>query len=136
MKDDTTKVEFRKKASDTGKLLAGAKFVLYDSKGDKVTSWTSTNKAYRIDASLKVGAKYIWHEVSAPSGYKKAEDVTFMVNKDGKVQVVEMIDEKIVTPDLPKTGGTSSNPAPLIAIGITMMIAGAFVFFRVKTREN
>ena len=135
MKDDTTKVEFRKKASDTGKLLAGAKFVLYDSKGDKVTSWTSTNKAYRIDASLKVGAKYTWHEVSAPSGYKKAEDVTFTVNKYGKVQAVEMIDEKIVTPDLPKTGGTSSNPAPLIAIGITMMIAGAFVFFRVKTRE-
>lgn len=136
MKDDTTKVEFRKKASDTGKLLAGAKFVLYDSKGDKITSWTSTNKAYKIDASLKAGAKYTWHEVSAPSGYKKADDVTFTVNKDGKVQVVEMIDEKIVTPDLPKTGGTSSNPAPLIAIGITMMIAGAFVFFRVKTREN
>lgn len=44
MKDDTTKIEFSKIASDTKKLLPGAKYKVLDSKGKKVYEFTTTKK--------------------------------------------------------------------------------------------
>lgn len=46
MKDDTTKIEFSKIASDTKKLLPGAKYKVLDSNGKKVYEFTTTKKLY------------------------------------------------------------------------------------------
>lgn len=136
MKDDTTKVWFYKKAKDTNELLSGAKLKLYDSAGNAVASWTSSEQPYKLEGVLKSGETYTWEEVSAPRSYAKAEKVTFTVANSGKPQKFSMFDAKIVTPDLPKTGGVSANPAVLIALGVTMMLAGVFIFFRLRTRRE
>lgn len=105
MKDDTTKIEFSKIASDTKKLLPGAKYGVYDSKGKKVYEFTTTDKAVMLDGILKVGETYTFVEEQVPEHYKKAKDVKITVKDTGKVQKVKAVDERIPeVPDTPQTG--------------------------------
>ena len=106
MKDDTTKIEFSKIASDTKKLLKGAKYGVYDSKGEKVFEFTTNKKkAVILDRVLKAGETYTFVEEKAPKHYKKAEDVKIKVKDTGKVQKIKVIDERIPeVPDTPQTG--------------------------------
>lgn len=105
MKDDTTKIEFSKIASDTKKLLPGAKYKVLDSKGKKVYEFTTSDKAVMIDSILKVGETYMFVEEQAPEHYKKAKDVKITVKDTGKVQKVKAVDERIPeVPDTPQTG--------------------------------
>ena len=59
MKDDTTKIEFSKIASDTKKLLPGAEYKVLDSKGKKVYEFTTSDKAIILDGILKAGETYV-----------------------------------------------------------------------------
>ena len=105
MKDDTTKIEFSKIASDTKKLLPGAKYKVLDSKGKKVYEFTTTDKAVMLDGILKAGETYTFVEEQAPEHYKKAKDVKITVKDTGKVQKVKAVDERIPeVPDTPQTG--------------------------------
>lgn len=105
MKDDTTKIEFSKIASDTKKLLPGAKYGVYDSKGKKVYEFTTSDKAVMIDGILKAGETYTFVEEQAPEHYKKAKDVKITVKDTGKVQKVKAVDERIPeVPNTPQTG--------------------------------
>lgn len=105
MKDDTTKIEFSKIASDTKKLLPGAKYGVYDSKGKKVYEFTTTDKAVMLDGILKAGETYTFVEEQVPEHYKKAKDVKITVKDTGKVQKVKAVDERIPEiPDTPQTG--------------------------------
>lgn len=121
MKDDTTKVEFSKMASDTKKLLPGAKYKVLDSKGKMVYEFTTTKKAILLEGILKVGETYTFVEEKAPEHYKKAKDVKITVKDTGKVQKLKAVDERIPdVPDTPQTGGSGN----IVAI----VIAGIFVF--------
>lgn len=105
MKDDTTKIEFSKIASDTKKLLPGAKYKVLDSKGKKVYEFTTTDKAVMLDGILKAGETYTFVEEQAPEHYKKAKNVKITVKDTGKVQKVKAVDERIPeVPDTPQTG--------------------------------
>lgn len=105
MKDDTTKIEFSKIASDTKKLLPGAKYKVLDSKGKKVYEFTTSDKAVMIDGILKAGETYTFVEEQAPEHYKKAKNVKITVKNTGKVQKVKAVDERIPeVPDTPQTG--------------------------------
>lgn len=105
MKDDTTKIEFSKIASDTKKLLPGAKYKVLDSKGKNVYEFTTTDKAVMLDGILKVGETYTFVEEKAPEHYKKAKDVKITVKDTGKVQKLKAVDERIPeVPDTPQTG--------------------------------
>ena len=105
MKDDTTKIEFSKIASDTKKLLPGAKYKVLDSNGKKVYEFTTTKKVVLLDGILKAGETYTFVEQKAPEHYKKAEDVKITVKDTGKVQKLKVVDERIPeVPDTPQTG--------------------------------
>ena len=66
-----------------GEELEGAK-IRISKDGKEVESWTSTKTA----KSLKLEAgEYVFHEISAPAGYKVVTDITFTVDKDGNVTV-------------------------------------------------
>ena len=105
MKDDTTKIEFSKIASDTKKLLPGAKYKVLDSKGKKVYEFITSDKEVMIDSILKAGETYTFVEEQAPEHYKKAKDVKITVKDTGKVQKVKAVDERIPeVPDTPQTG--------------------------------
>lgn len=105
MKDETTKIEFSKIASDTKKLLPGAKYKVLDSKGKKVYEFTTSDKVVMLYGILKVGETYTFVEEQVPEHYKKAKDVKITVKDTGKVQKVKAVDERIPeVPDTPQTG--------------------------------
>ncbi len=152
MYDDTTKVEFSKLASDTKKLLTGAKIGVYDSKGSEIYSFTTKkNLPVQLYGMLKVGETYTFREIKAPSSYSKAEDVSFTVEDTGEIQKVVMTDKKLVikkkektpttklstkvpkggtTPKQPKTG---SSDVVLLAV-VLMILSGGSFFIGVRKR--
>ena len=73
-----------------GEEIAGAEIQIY--KGTTVTGtplaeWTSV-QGQSHELSLPVG-KYVFHEVAAPNGYVAVTDITFQVNYDGTVTVLD-----------------------------------------------
>ena len=106
MKDDTTKIKFSKIASDTKKLLPGAEYAVYDSKGKKVYEFVTTDEAIIIEGVLAADETYTFVEEKVPDNYKKADDVKITVKDTGKVQKIKVIDERIPeVPNTPQTGG-------------------------------
>ncbi len=93
MKDDTTKVSISKKDITGDGELAGAKLQVLDKDGKVIDSWVSGDKPHEINGVLVAGEKYTLHEEVAPDGYKVANDIEFVVNADGTVTKVTMIDE-------------------------------------------
>lgn len=61
--------------------------------GNVIDSWVSDGTTHEISGILAAGAKYILHEVSAPDGYVVATDVEFIVDANGKVTEVTMLDD-------------------------------------------
>lgn len=140
MKDDTTKIRFRKEASDTKKLLPGARYHVYDSSGKKVYAFTTrAKKAETIEGVLKVGETYTFVEQKAPENYEKAADVTITVKDTGKVQNLKAVDKrkegKIVTdtPDDFSEGGDGFSPKTgymilIMVLAFLMMTSGAAAY--------
>ena len=93
MKDDTTKVSITKKDITGENEIAGATLEVWDMQGNVIDSWVSDGTAHEISGILTAGAKYILHEVSAPDGYVVATDVEFIVDANGKVTEVTMLDD-------------------------------------------
>lgn len=103
MKDDTTKIEFAKMASDTNGLLKGAEYKVYDSNGREVYSFTTSNKKSEIiEGILRINETYTFVESKVPKGYKKAEDVKITVGDTGKIQELKVIDQRVVKQEIGK----------------------------------
>lgn len=82
------KVSIKKTDASGKQVLAGAKLLLKNKEDKtKVLSWTSEEEAKVFEKVLNVGNTYTLSEVTAPSGYEVAEDITFTVEKDGTVSI-------------------------------------------------
>lgn len=92
MKDAATSVKVSKTDITGEKEIAGAQLQILDADGNIVEKWISDGTTYVVDSKLAAGAVYTLHEVSAPAGYRVAEDVKFTVDKDGKTTTVTMKD--------------------------------------------
>ena len=100
-----TKVTVSKIASDTGNALPGAEMEIWNKDHTaKLDSWTTDGTAHTV--SLTEGI-YILHEANAPTGYSKAEDITFKVNKNGTFQIGKDKVESITMVDALITGSVS-----------------------------
>lgn len=121
----TQKVTFSKVNLD-GQEIAGAQIKIF--KGDKaegtaLQSWTSeANQSKEID--LETGV-YTFHEEAAPTGYLAVTDITFQVNSDATVTVlnansnaVEYKNRKLVITDQkdPKNTDSSDSLDPTLPI--------------------
>ncbi|SDB40730.1 Cna protein B-type domain-containing protein [Ruminococcaceae bacterium FB2012] len=93
MVDDTTKTSITKTDISGDKEVEGAEMKLFDSDGNIVEEWTSTDEAHEINGRLKAGDKYTLHEESAPDGYVIAADIVFTVSEKGEIDVVTMKDD-------------------------------------------
>ncbi len=93
MVDDTTKVQISKKDITTGEELEGATLQVIDENGTVIEEWISGSEPHFIEAVLTAGKTYTLRETIAPDGYTVANDVDFVVNEDGTVTEVEMIDD-------------------------------------------
>ena len=99
-----------------GSELEGAVLELTDGTGALVDQWTSTTTARTFE--LKPGT-YKFHEVSAPSGYLVADDITFTVAIDGTITVDGKAVDKVVMIDrkkpeettVPETTPAETTPA-------------------------
>ena len=145
-KDDDfpRKVTFSK-VNIAGKEIEGAKIKIF--KGDKaegtpVASWTSeADKSKELNLAPGI---YTFHEEAAPTGYLAVTDITFKVNFDGTIEVlnangnsVEYKDGKLVItdqtepekpnePNLPNTGSVSEQGTllaglALLSLGVVMV---------------
>lgn len=88
-----TKVKILKTDITGENELVGAELSIIDKDGKVVEKWTSENKPHYIE-KLPVG-KYTLREVTAPYGYKIANDVKFEVENTAKLQKVSMKDELV-----------------------------------------
>ena len=80
---DTSKVTIVKLDEETGKALAGATFVLTDSTGKQIATWTSTTNAYVI-RNLPNGT-YTLKETAAPEGYiLNDKEITFEITDSNR----------------------------------------------------
>lgn len=80
---ETSKVTITKIDADTNQPLKGATFVLKDSSGKEVATWTSTTDSHII-RNLPNG-KYTLQETKAPDGYTLNDEVvTFTISDDNR----------------------------------------------------
>lgn len=162
MKDAPTQVLVHKKdftEGATGKELPGAKLEVRNEAGTVVDSWISGTEPHAL-TYLPAGT-YTLTEVTAPSGYEVAENVTFSIADNATTQEVTMYDvpkeNKIdltgkktttgggSTPSGGSTGGTSAYTTPVktgdtnnITLYAVMLglAAGAVVYlFRKKMKQ-
>ena len=87
VKDDVTKVSIKKMDIIGNNEVAGARLLLKDKEGNVIESWMSATEAHVFEQKLIAGETYTLAEVTAPSGYEVAADITFTVNKDGTISI-------------------------------------------------
>ncbi len=92
VKDDLTEIYVSKVDIADQKELPGALLQVMDSSGNIVESWTSEDKPHKIEG-LTTGEKYTLRETVAPEGYDIATDISFTIDKYGKVTT----DAKVTT---------------------------------------
>ena len=140
-KDDDLprKITFSK-VNLAGEEIAGAKIQIFRGEkvaGNPVAEWTSkANQSHVLDLTPGV---YTFHEEAAPTGYLAVTDITFQVNYDGTVTVVnasgnqvEFKDGKLVVtdqtepenPNLPNTGSESGQAALAAGLALLALVAG------------
>ncbi len=109
MKDKETHVSVRKTYITGETEVAGAILQILDQKGNVIKAWVSDTEPYEISGILNAGESYILHEEYAPGGYAYANDVSFTVSLDGRVDQVIMKDD-VTKLEILKISKTSGQP--------------------------
>ena len=115
MKDRKTEVRIKKTDMATGEELPGAVLTIRDGNGTILEKWTSGTEEYVLNGSLRPGETYTLSEETAPEGYLVAEEVTFTVSSDGRIDRVIMEDgrkgpEKPEEPEEPEKPEKPEEP--------------------------
>ena len=129
MRDDVIKVEISKVDITTNKELPGAELIITNKDGKEIERWVSTDKPHYIEKLL--AGDYTLTEITAPNGYKIAEDISFTVLPNGEVQRVVMKDAPIPEQPVQPTPPSTPTPTPLIPqtgdtfpLGLILALAG------------
>ena len=88
--ENPTKVQFAK-VDEKGKYVVNAHLQLIDSKGNIVQDWITENAPEEFEGITP--GEYTLHEVSAPDGYKLAEDMKITIKDTTEVQTFTMVDK-------------------------------------------
>ncbi len=155
IEDEITKIKVSKVDIDSGKELEGAKIQIIDSKGNVAEEWVSAKEVHEIKG-LKTGEKYTLHEAAAPKEYDIAADITFTIDKYGKVTTTGKIkedgtllieDSKTAAPDKKNpekpaksskrknSSNTGDSADVLLWVLLTAGSAGALVYLTVKRKR-
>lgn len=110
--DDITRVIIKRINTATKELVAGASLRLRDSNGNVIDEWTSGTSGHEINGKLAAGKKYYVSEMSAPSGYPQATEVSFDTHNSGATKEV-LIGSAGISPTPTKVPTTTpSNRTP------------------------
>ena len=102
-------VKIIKKDSDSGDLLSGVEFGLYDSQGKEIAKGVTSDNGELVFENIRLG-KYELKELTQKDGYYKNEDIIPVeITEHGKTLVFEVTNKKIPPePKSPKTGDSSN----------------------------
>ena len=101
---------------DTGAYLAGAKFTLYKSSGEKVTSCTTNEKGWADIKPLEYG-DYYFIEDEAPEGYiKETDKISFTLDQEHSYSPdypwnIKVTNKKATTATADDTASNGATPA-------------------------
>lgn len=91
IENDTTKLSVSKKDA-AAEELPGAHMSLKNENGEAVDEWVSSQKPHVMEG-LSAGKTYTLCEDLAPLGYTKVNDIPIVINMDGSVQKVNVVDK-------------------------------------------
>lgn len=135
MKDIPTDVKIEKRDSETEEPLSGAILQVLDENDAVVDEWTSDGTVHELTGVLAAGKTYRLHEVDAPNGYEKSEDVEFTVPETEETKTIVFYNVKSTEPAAPKTG--EMLPIAMIVGGLVLSLCGILLMvFRKKTEEG
>lgn len=126
--DQPTKVTIRKVDSQD-QVVKGAKLQVLDSASKVVDEWTTDQDDHVLIGKCSVGQTYTLHEVQAPSGYVKAEDVPFTVKEDGimEVKMVDKPEEKASKKKDDTDTGVQTGTMFYVQTGLISLLAAYFL---------
>ena len=148
-----THVQIYKKDID-GNNLSNAHLQLLDENQNVVAEWISTDTAHDLIASLLPGKKYTLREAKSPSGYQKADDLSFIVQFSNQIQNIYLINEleeiidpeiptdpeKPTTPEIPNETGKPNTPktgdSSLMIYGSLFLISGLCILLSIKMKRK
>ena len=84
IENEKTTVKINKVDAADGKALRGATLQVLDKSGNTVAEWVSDGTPCEV-TGLAIGETYTLHEKIVPDGYTVADDMTFSIDRDGKV---------------------------------------------------
>lgn len=115
--------------------VSNAKLQILDASGAVVTEWTSDGTGKEIGSLLSAGngtsmEYYVLHEVQAPAGYSRADDIPFAIDRDGKIYTqntrgdytVEVANGIITMYDEPQLQISKEDMAGSEVVGATLTI--------------
>lgn len=108
MKDAPTVIRTSKKDAETGLPLPGAQMQILDGTGNVVEEWVSNGTIHNTVAKLTAGERYVLHEVKAPQGYVRSEDVAFVVPESTEGGEIEFYNAKMDV-GIPSTGDSAGR---------------------------
>ena len=132
MVDDTTvtrvhKLETTSGGTNTENYVSGATLAIYKVNkvfGIKVPDWSNPVAAWTTEGKSSLilhlePGDYVLHEVNAPSGYKKADDIYFTITEDNKSNnpvELKMYDQRVAGDSHHETTPT---PTPTVTPSVT-----------------
>ncbi len=112
-----TKVVLSKTSITDGRELPGCEMELRDGDGELMDAWISGREPHEITGRMVPGKEYTLIEVRPADGYSYADELRFVVNDDGAIDRVTMVDlpTKVLV-DKTEGGGNQPLPGALLQI--------------------
>ncbi len=124
------RLEISKVDTSDEHTLEGAVLALYNSSGEEIERWTTTNEQ-KVFKGLSYG-NYTIKELKAPKGYNTAEDIKVTITEDTETLSVKMYDEKGI--EMPETGGAGRTG--VYVISLILLLAGTIYLVHTKKAEK
>lgn len=130
-------VKIIKKDADSGELLSGVEFGLYDLEGKEIAKGVTDDKGELLFENIRFG-KYELKELTQKDGYYKNEEVISVeITEHGKTVIFEVTNTKIPNiTEAPKTGD-NSNIGLWFGIMITSLLGfiGTLIYGKKAKRK-
>lgn len=124
------RLEISKVDASDEHTLEGAVLALYNSSGEEIERWTTTNEK-KVFKGLSYG-NYTIKELKAPKGYNTAEDIKVTITEDTETLSVKMYDSKGI--EMPETGGAGRTG--VYVISLILLLAGTIYLVHTKKAEK
>ena len=126
-------VKIIKKDADTGELLSGVEFGLYDLDGKEIAKGVTDEKGELLFENIRFG-RYELKELKQKDGYYRNENVISVeITEDGQIYTFELTNKKI--PEEPKSPQTGDNRNISLWFAVMCLSALAIIGLGIHNRR-